>query len=157
MKPARISAIQTLLIALVLPILGLIMGGIYLFPAVWLTKGREPWLTLLLAIALACTTLGFGLAVCLPLGVLLPIWAVCMLLLLGIRSLFGGLDRHVERFGFVHMAAVVILLCAPFLKQAETVADRPEGTSPSAEPRISVPAIPDDETAEPTLGVEADT
>lgn len=157
-QSGRSSCGQTLLLALLLPVLGFFLGAAYSFPAIWITKGREPWLTLLLGIALACTVVAVGCAVGSPLWILAFVWIFCMLLLLGLRALFGGLDRNVERFGFVHMAAVVILLWVPILTRPATVAEKPEGALPRADPVMDAHIVPGDGSGvKSPLGVEGDT
>lgn len=94
---------------MLLPILGILMGGIYSFPAMRLTKERDPWLTLLLAVGLAVTVFGLGCPVGTPVEQLAVVWAVSILLLLAARMMYGGLGHSLERFGIVHMATLLIL------------------------------------------------
>ena len=91
-------------VLLAIPVLGLLCRGIYWFPAIYLTKGRDPWLTIILALGLLVTVvallagLSFGWCV---------LAAGCACLLLLIRRFFGKLDHNVERFGFVHATTLL--------------------------------------------------
>lgn len=42
------------------PVVGLLMGGIYSMPAMRVCKDREPWLSMSLSIGLAITVFGLG-------------------------------------------------------------------------------------------------
>jgi len=100
---------EFVLIALVFPLLGILMGGIYSYPAMRLTKERDPWLTLLLGVGLAITVFGVGYAAHTPPIYLVSVWLVSVLLLLLARAAFGNLGHSFERFGMVHMATLFIL------------------------------------------------
>ena len=113
--PAKLK--ETLVIILVaVPVLGFYLGGIYWMPAVSITKGREPWLSLLLAGGLAITLFGLGLAshaLVLYLGI---VWVVAVLLLLLVRRTWGALDSNIEKFGVVHALALTALFLITGLK-----------------------------------------
>jgi putative transcriptional regulator len=91
------------------PVVGLLMGGIYSLPAIRVCKGRDPWLTLALAAALAMTVFGLGTLVALAPAYLSGLWAASLLLLLLQRRLHGSLDGNLERFGLVHAFALFAL------------------------------------------------
>ena len=113
--PAKLK--ETLVIILVgVPVLGFYLGGIYLMPAVSITKGREPWLSLLLATGLSITVFGLGLASQAPILYLGIIWAIAVLLLLLVRRVSGPLDHHIEGFGVVHALALTALFLITGLK-----------------------------------------
>jgi|GEM_PF-2702290 len=105
---------EMVLIALVFPFLGILMGGIYSYPAMRLTKERDPWLTLLLAVGLAITVFGIGYAVHTRPVYIVSVWLVSVLLLLLARTAFGNLGHSFERFGIVHMATLLILFWVLF-------------------------------------------
>ncbi len=99
-----------LMVAVGVPVLGLLMGGIYSLPAMKLCKGREPWLTGSLAAGLAVTVFGIAWPTGVPPAYLAGAWAVSLLLLLGQRRLHGTLDGNLERFGMVHAVALAMTL-----------------------------------------------
>jgi hypothetical protein len=90
------------------PVLGLLMGGVYSMPAIHFTRGREPWLSILLSVGLAVTVFGVGSVLHVPLAYLAIIWVFTIGLLLGARALLGSLDHNLERFGMVHGLALFI-------------------------------------------------
>jgi len=89
------------------PVVGLLMGGIYSLPAIRVCKGRDPWLTGTLAAALAITVFGLGLLMEIPPALLAGLWAASLLMLFAQRRLHGSLDGNLERFGLVHAVALV--------------------------------------------------
>ena len=95
------------MLALGVPVVGVLMGGIYSMPAIMLTKGREPWLSGLLAAGLAVTVFGIGAPSNMPLAFVAAVWGASLLLLLGARALHGSLDGNLERFGQVHAVTLV--------------------------------------------------
>jgi len=105
-KPTRYPE-WLVMIAVGVPILGLLMGGLYSLPAMRLCKGRDPCLTGTLAAALAVTIFGLGL----PMGIspvpLAGLWAASLLMLFAQRRLHGSLDGNLERFGLVHVFALM--------------------------------------------------
>lgn len=108
MRPSAKKFLETVsVVGVAAPVVGLLLGGIYWFPAVHLTKGREPWLTLLLAAGLAITVFGFGCLSDAPLQILGGVWVLAVCLLLVQRRVQGALDRNVERFGMVHVLALI--------------------------------------------------
>lgn len=90
------------------PVVGVLMGGVYSIPAMSLCKGREPWLSVLLSVGLAMTTFGLGYLGGTPLLLSTGAWSFSVVLLLVARRLYGTLDGNVERFGLVHAVALVI-------------------------------------------------
>jgi purine-cytosine permease-like protein len=113
---------QTLVIVVGVPVVGVLMGGIYWLPATRITKGREPWLSLLLVVGLAATVIGIGRSIGEPLSHLAIVLAIALFLLLLARGLFGSFDR-LERFGILHVATLVSLMIA----SAVTRANHPSG------------------------------
>jgi hypothetical protein len=94
--------LQNVMLVLVgVPMLGVLMGGIYSLPAMCITRCRDPWYTLLLALGLSVTVVGVGLATGLPWPLIAGAW-MCACVLLFTRRCFGKLDDNLERFGFVH-------------------------------------------------------
>jgi hypothetical protein len=111
------AVLLTALIAV--PMLGFGMGGIYSFPALKLTKGRQPWFALLLTAGLAVTVLAIGLPGHLSWLLLGGIWAAAVLvLLLAAPRLFGPLDQSLEPFGFVHLFTILAVLGTVVFHQA---------------------------------------
>src|SRR3990172_10214365 len=99
-----------LLILVAGPVVGLLLGGIYSWPAIQLTKGREPWLTLLLAAGLAITVFGIGQASDASLFLVCGGWMLAVFLLLVVRRVQGAPDHNLERFGMVHALALIASL-----------------------------------------------
>lgn len=99
-----------LLVPLAGSVVGLLLGGIYSWPAIQLTKGREPWLTLLLAAGLAITVFGLGQLSGASLLLAGGVWALAVLLLLVVRRVQGALDHNLERFGMIHAFALLASL-----------------------------------------------
>jgi hypothetical protein len=93
-------------IVLAIPVLGVLLGGVYSLPAGYLTNERDPWYTLLLACGLAVTTFGVGLLAGVPFLILLGVWGVSLVLFLLARWVFG--DLGIERFGMVHAATLML-------------------------------------------------
>ena len=94
--------------AIGLPVVGLLMGAIYLVPANALSKGREPWLTALLSLGLAMTVFGLGYVRKTPILLSAAAWGFSVVLLLVARRLYGNLNDNLERFGLVHAVALMI-------------------------------------------------
>lgn len=88
------------------PVVGILMGGVYSLPAMHVTGGRDPAYTLLLSVGLSLTIIGMGFAGGLSQLLILGAWAFAMSLLL-VRRMLGKLDQNVERFGLVHALALV--------------------------------------------------
>lgn len=93
----------------VLPVLGILFGGVYSIPASYLTKDRDPWFTMLLACGLGMTSFGIGLLAQAPLLLPLGVWGVGLVLLLIAHSVHGGLGHNLEHFGFVHVATLLLI------------------------------------------------
>ena len=106
-KPPRKS--ELLLIALMMPILGIFFGGIYSYPAQRLTGGRDPWHTMLLGLGLAVTVFGIGYPTGASPATLGLVWLGSIGLLLLVRAAFG-LSGNFEHYGFAHLGTLLILL-----------------------------------------------
>ena len=118
-EPKSGNALENLaLFAIAIPVLGLFMGGVYSWPAMQVCKGREPWLTGLLAIGLAITLVGLGYLAGTPILYTAGGWVVSIVLLLLVRRLHGTLDGNLERFGIVHAAALLIAFGLAVLTRA---------------------------------------
>ena len=89
------------------PVVGLLMGGIYSVPAMRVCKGREPWLSVSSSIGLAITVFGLVYLTDTPILFSSGAWAFSVILLLIARRLHGTLDGNLERFGLVHAAALL--------------------------------------------------
>ena len=106
----RIRLTETLLIALVaVPLVGILMGGVYSLPAMKLTKERDPGLTVLLSIGLGFSIFGIGTVSPAPVSYLAIAWAFSLVLLLLARWFYGSLGHSLERFGVVHATALLIV------------------------------------------------
>jgi hypothetical protein len=90
------------------PVVGLLMGGIYSVPAMSLCKDREPWLSVLLSLGLAITVFGLGYLSQTPILLSTGAWNFSVVLLLVARRSYGALDGNLERFGLVHAVALLI-------------------------------------------------
>jgi hypothetical protein len=93
-----------------LPVVGLLMGGVYSVPAMSLCKGREPWLSALLSLGLGITLFGVGYLGETPMLRSIGAWGLSVMLLLVARRLYGNLDDNLERFGLVHAMVLMIAL-----------------------------------------------
>jgi hypothetical protein len=114
-KPRKLEATDVVGAIVGVPLLGVLMGGVYSLPAMKVTKGKDPWLTILLAMALGLTVGGVGTVLhCGRRDLLLGVWRVSVALLLLARLAYGSLGHGVERFGLVHaptlVAAIVVSL-----------------------------------------------
>ncbi len=107
----RLSAknldLSTLVIGV--PVVGILMGGMYSLPAMRVTGSRDPAYTILLGAGLSVTVIGIGMAADLSLPLVSAAWFFTMLVLTT-RRLFGKLDHNVERFGMVHALTLVGML-----------------------------------------------
>lgn len=104
----RMPRSETVVLVLVAgPVLGLLLGGVYSLPALWITKEREPWLSGLLSVGLALTVFGLGCLAHTPIRCSAWTWAFTICLLQLARAFYGGLGHSLERFGIVHVAALV--------------------------------------------------
>lgn len=106
--PSRLA--NALLIIVGMPILGILMGGVYSLPALKLSKERDPGLSLLLSMGLGTTVFGLGYFSCVPLVYLAGVWGFSLVLLVIARQAYGSLGHSLERFGIVH--AVTLLSTA---------------------------------------------
>jgi len=95
------------LYGIAIPVVGLLMGGIYSMPAMHVCKGREPWLSGLLSIGLAITVFGLGYLTETPILFTVGAWGLSVVLLLVARRLYGSLDGKLERFGLVHATGLL--------------------------------------------------
>ncbi|MGA9524646.1 MAG: hypothetical protein WBV82_24525 [Myxococcaceae bacterium] len=112
-KRMRLS--EMLLVLFAVPLVAVLFGGVYSYPAMKITNEREPWLSILLAVGLAVTVFGLGALVHSPLEYSAGGWALGCGLLLVARRFFGTMGRNLERFGVVHLAALVITFVASAL------------------------------------------
>lgn len=103
---------EALLLCLALPFLGVLFGGIYSVPAIKLSRGRDPWLSVLLLSGLALTVFGAGYLLRIPPGRLGGVYVVTAAAFFVVRRAFGGLERNLERFGVVHLFALVLVAFA---------------------------------------------
>lgn len=99
---------NALIILIGMPIMGLLFGGIYSLPVIYLTKEKEPWLSLLLSFGLAITVLGMGFLGQVPLSYLVCVWLFTIICLFIARKIFGSLGHNLERFGMVHSLALLL-------------------------------------------------
>ncbi len=109
-----------MMILLGVPVLGILLGGVYSLPAMRVTKERDPWFTLLLAGGLGITIFGIGLPTHTPLLYSAALWLLSIVLLLLRHAAYGGkLGHNIERFGLVH-AVTLLFTCftAMFLHHA---------------------------------------
>lgn len=97
------------------PVVGLLMGGIYSLPAMRVSRGREPWLSVSLSIGLAITVFGLGYLTGTPALFSTGAWGFSVILLLVARRLYGTLDGNLERFGLVHASALLIAFALAIL------------------------------------------
>lgn len=96
------------------PVLGVLMGGIYSWPLIRLTGGREPWLSLTLSLALGVTVGGLGWLMGTPAVYLAAVWLLAVGLLQVVRLMHGDLHGNLERFGMVHSAALMMTILIEF-------------------------------------------
>jgi hypothetical protein len=111
---------EALLLFVALPVVGVLFGGIYSVPAIKLSRGRDPWLSVLLLSGLALTVFGTGFLLRIPAARLGGVYMVVSVALFAVRRAFGGLERNLERFGIVHLLALLLVLIA----NAATLAER---------------------------------
>ncbi|WP_437992102.1 hypothetical protein [Sorangium sp. So ce145] len=81
-------------------------------PAILLTRGRDPWLSVLLLSGLALTVFGAGSLLRIPAGRVGGVYVVVAVAFFVVRRAFGGLERNLERFGVVHLFALVLVAFA---------------------------------------------
>lgn len=101
-----------LIFVIAVPVLAVMLGGLYSLPAIKLTRGREPWLSILLGLGLAITIAALGLPAGLSWPVLAILWVVCLLLMMAARWFYGSLGESLESFGIVHMVALMAVFAA---------------------------------------------
>lgn len=95
-------------------VLGLLLGGIYSLPAMLVTKDKEPWLTILLALGLSISVATVG-ALFFQSNTHIIYAVISANILLFIRRAFGKLDHNVERFGMVHAVSLMGCSCLALL------------------------------------------
>ncbi|WP_437530988.1 hypothetical protein WME79_00795 [Sorangium sp. So ce726] len=103
---------EALLLCLGVPFLGILFGGVYSVPAILLSRGRDPWLSVLLLSGLALTVFGVGSLLRIPAGHLGGVYVVVAVAFFVVRRAFGGLERNLEHFGVVHLFALVLVTFA---------------------------------------------
>jgi len=113
-KANRVSE-NIAVLGIAVPVVGLLMGGIYSVPAMRVCKGREPWLSALLSVGLAITVFGLGFLTDTPILFSVGAWGFSLVLLLVARRLHGTLDGNLERFGLVHAAALLVAFAVAVL------------------------------------------
>ncbi|WP_437983866.1 hypothetical protein [Sorangium sp. So ce117] len=106
--PGR-RAREALLLCLAVPFIGILFGGIYSVPAIQLSRGRDPWLSVLLLSGLALTVFGAGSLLRIPASLLGGVYVVAAVALFVVRRAYGGLDGNLERFGIVHLFALALV------------------------------------------------
>lgn len=109
---------EVFLLLFMLPFVGLMLGAIYSWPAMVVTKERDPWLTLLLALGLGITVFGVGIFSHIPLSYLAAVWLLAVILLLLVRSAFG-LTGNIEHFGMAHILTILLVLLASVFSNAQ--------------------------------------
>lgn len=106
MDRSRLTLNDLLITLVAVLVLGILIGGVYSVPAMYVTNSRNPTFTVLLAAGLSTTVFALGLAFGLPGVVLLAAWAIAMAALCA-RRWIGPLDHNLERFDMVHALAIV--------------------------------------------------
>src|SRR5215212_8279267 len=101
---------EILVVSLAVIVLGVLMGGVYSAPAMWITNNRDPWLTILLSAGLSAVVVAIGVAFGLTLPLILAAWG-CSCTALLIRRYFGKLDHNLERFGLIHAWSSLGTVC----------------------------------------------
>lgn len=108
MNDAKRSSVQEVLGLLIgLPIVLVLLGGLYSIPIMKVTKGREPALTVLIAIALAAMVGGIGFAAKTPASHSLVLASAVLGMLVLARKVYGSLGRNIEHFGMVHQLTLL--------------------------------------------------
>jgi hypothetical protein len=104
---------EIILVIVMLPVIGIVCGGIYPLLATWITRERDPWHTLVLGIGLSLTVFDLGSLLHLAWPSLGYVWLSAIVFLLLVRVAFG-LRGNFEHFGFVHMLTLALLfvVCA---------------------------------------------
>lgn len=94
-----------------MPFFLLFSGAFISLPALYISRSREPWHTLTLALGLALLVFGIGISTEVPhrllCGVLVGAWLMLALL----RCLFGRGMRNVENFAPVYMFTMIAIMC----------------------------------------------
>ncbi len=121
------------------PVLGVLMGGIYSLPAMKATDERDPWLTILLVCGLAFTVFGIGFFTGTPMAWSAALFGLGLLLLLCARMLYGSLGHNMERFGMVHM--LVLMLTLVLATVANTNKEKPNKAALSTPAPLRVQSV----------------
>ena len=96
-------------VLLAVPVLGVLMGGVYSIPAGFVTKNREPYFTGCLMIGLLATTFGLGWLAHVPMPYLIGVWVIGVALLFAQRAAYAGdLGGNLERYGMVHAMTLAL-------------------------------------------------
>lgn len=98
---------EALVILVGVPIVGILFGGIYSWPAMMMTKERDPALTTVLAAGLAATIGSIGWVMETPIPLLICVFGASLMLLGLARWAYGSLGHNLERFGMVHATVLV--------------------------------------------------
>jgi hypothetical protein len=128
---------NAVLMLVALPVLGIMLGGIYLIPAMKITREKDPWLTLLLSLGLSATVFGLGLLLGTPIRWITILFAVGIILLLIARRLHGSLVHNLERFGIVHAPMLFLSLFLGALSHKNNQQAEQDGGGNSAALRAS--------------------
>ena len=115
------------------PVVGLLIGGIYSMPAMRVCKGREPWLSVSLSIGLAISVFGLGYVTDTPIYFSVGAWGFSVILLLFARLLHGQLGqplfRRVNRtLQLTPMGEELFRVTDETLTQLDSVIDRIAGS-----------------------------
>ena len=92
-------------------VLGILMGAVWSYPAMLISKCRDPYYTVLLGLSLGLTVSIVSFFLELPLQASITCFGVSVLLL-GLRRLVGRLDHNFERFGMVHAFTLLLVVYA---------------------------------------------
>lgn len=108
-KKQSLTLVDLALYILAVPVLGILLGGIYSLPSMRITKERDPWLTILLAVCLQITIFGIGGAVfhAIP-SALCAVSLISLILLLLAKKVWGNLGHSLERFGMIHALTLLM-------------------------------------------------
>lgn len=109
----------------------LLSGAFISLPAWFLSRGREPWHTLLLALGLAILVFGSGLAAPVPATHLGVIYLASLFALGVLRALFGAKVRNVENFAPVYMITAIAIMCSIQLSRLRALQARPRAGASS--------------------------
>jgi hypothetical protein len=104
---------------LAIPLLGVIGGGYFSLPVLQLTRGREPYTSLILGVGIAAIVWSIAhhiLSVSIGYSALMSVLPLAVYL---ISTSVGGFRQHIEPFFMAHMMAImVIFLGSTLLKKS---------------------------------------